>query len=105
VAIDFDNTICHNSGLPDFLPTESMEGAIEAIKYLVNKGLKIIIHTARPWSDYELVENFLNKHEIPFRRIVCGKLLARFYIDDRGVEYNGDWLEVLEKLDKKIGVQ
>lgn len=83
LAVDFDGTIASNSGYPDFIPDKPLEGVKEELQHLESQGYKIIIHTARPWADYHNIENFMLNHGLPFRRIVCGKLLAKYYIDDR----------------------
>jgi hypothetical protein len=50
---------------------------------LVEAGYKIVIHTARGYTDLENIERWLEFHQIPYRQVVCGKLLAAVYIDDR----------------------
>lgn len=55
-------------------------------------GWKIVIHTARAWTDYAAIEAWLNHHGIPFRAIICGKGLFGVMIDDRNVDINSpDW--------------
>lgn len=87
LAIDLDGTLAQGIWTPDNptskigLPRwENVEKALEADR----AGYKITIHTARGWTDYMNIERWLNHFEIPFRRIVCGKILAKLYIDDRG---------------------
>ncbi len=63
---------------------------VAKLKAAVALGWKIVIHTARPWSDYELIETWLTLHEIPFNKIVCGKLLCAAYIDDRAIHPSSD---------------
>jgi phosphoglycolate phosphatase-like HAD superfamily hydrolase len=83
VSVDFDQTIADNTGYPDFIPTKPLDGVKENLEKLEAGGYKIIIFTARPWADYANIEKFMEEHSLPFRRIVCGKLLAKYYIDDR----------------------
>ena len=52
-------------------------------------GYKIVIFTSRPWDDYSNIENWLNDNHIPFRSIVCGKPIVKYYIDDRNIEFKG----------------
>lgn len=94
LAVDFDETIAKNSGYPDFIPTEPLPHCKEALDFIVSKGYKIIIHTSRPWQDYDNIEKWLVEHEIPFRRIVCGKLMAKIYIDDRNFDTKIDWSDI-----------
>jgi hypothetical protein len=98
VLVDFDNTICNNSGYPDFVPTEPIKGAREALQEIIDKGLKVLVYTARAWSDYSLIEEWLIKNEMPFKTIICGKPLGRVIIDDRAIGFNGDWADVLTKI-------
>jgi len=100
LGIDFDQTLAHSSGYPDFIPSEPIEGAVEATQKLAREGWKIIIHTSRHWADYQNIENWLNFYQIPFRRIVCGKLMAKYYIDDRAIHFD-NWENVLNEIDEK----
>ena len=52
-----------------------------------------MVHTARPWSDYEAIQKALNAVGWGHLRIVCGKLLAMAYIDDRAINASEEsWL-------------
>lgn len=85
-AVDFDSTISKGTWsieTPNAVPGPPMN--IDKLQELVDAGKKIIIHTSRPWGDYELIESWLNHYEVPFDKIVCGKLLAHRYVDDRAV--------------------
>lgn len=98
ILVDFDKTICYND--EHFNPLEPIEGAKEALEELQAQGFKIIIYTARSWSEYQLVENWLINFDIPFRRIVCGKPLGRYIIDDKNIEFK-DWTQVKEAIWQK----
>ena len=98
LGVDFDDTIAHNSGYPDFIPQPPIEGAVEALRVLDKKGYKIVIYTARHWADYQNIEAYCRKYGIPARRIICGKPLFKWIIDDKNIEFHGDWQEVLTKL-------
>lgn len=86
-AVDFDGTLAQSKWTPE-QPTyeigDPVPGAYRKAVELHREGYKIIVHTARPWSEYEKIESWLQYHGFPYRRIVCGKLLANIYIDDRG---------------------
>lgn len=97
LGIDLDKTLAEGIW-PEAGIGEPMEGAKQAMDELHRLGLKAIIYTARPWSDYENIERWLNDHEMPFSRIVCGKALLLAMIDDRNIEFKGDWNEVVEKV-------
>lgn len=98
LGIDLDRTVANNSAYPEYKLLKPIKGAKKALKKLTKDGWKIVIHTSRPWNDYSLIENWLNKNKIPFKRIVCGKLFAKWLIDDRGIEFRGNWEEVVKKI-------
>lgn len=64
---------------------------VKWVKAQVLQGRKIIIHTSRSWADYEAIERWLKDYDIPYTLIVCGKLLAATYLDDRNT--GAPWLE------------
>jgi len=99
-GIDLDNTIAHSDSL-DFKLRKPIKGAKEALDKLTKDGWKIIIYTSRSWVEYDIIERWLNKNKIPFRRIVCGKLFAKYYIDDRAVSFRGSWNNVLKQIKNK----
>lgn len=84
-AIDLDGTLAE-----DIWPEDGIGHPIpEAVKYcnqVISDGGKIAIWTARPWVDYEAIERWLNDHGIPWHKIVCGKLLAKVYVDDKAIK-------------------
>jgi len=97
LGIDLDNTIAHTEP-PHYELQDPMPGARDALNELTKRGWKIIIHTSRPWDQYETIESWLDDQGIPFRRIVCGKLLAKYFVDDRNLEFSGNWDEVIKKI-------
>lgn len=88
LAVDLDGTLAEGIWTPEN-PTSAIGDPIRVnvakLKDAVKAGYKPVIHTSRPWTDYEAIEAWLNHHEIPFKGIVCGKLLAAAYIDDRAI--------------------
>lgn len=95
-AVDFDGTLAYGTWSienPTAVPGLPIQENVAKLRALEDAGRKIIIHTARPSSDYELIEAWLIHYGIPFDRIVTGKLLAARYIDDRAVPADAEsWL-------------
>jgi hypothetical protein len=92
VSVDFDNTLCVSEP-PTYSPGEPIVANIRQLEWIKRYGFKIVIYTARPWSEYETVESWLLFHGVPFDMIQCGKLLTVAHFDDRA--YNAsepDWL-------------
>ncbi len=96
-AVDFDGTLAEHVW-PDPGIGEPIQDNIDKLVELVQNGYKIIIHTSRGWEGYELIEAWLNHYSIPFDRIVCGKLLAKVYIDDRAIPADAESWMPMEKV-------
>lgn len=94
LAVDLDGTLAHTEA-PDYTLGDPIASNVEKLHKCVQKGYKVVIHTARHWEQYNVVEEWLNKHEIPYKAIVCGKLLAHRYIDDRAIPADAEWEEWL----------
>lgn len=95
-AIDLDGTLAEGIWTPDN-PTSKIGDPIwpnvRKARELEAAGYKNIIHTSRGWTDYENIEGWLNHYNVPYRRIVCGKLLAAVYVDDRNKDINAEsWI-------------
>lgn len=95
-AVDFDGTLAETAWTPENPGSQVGEpiwANIWKLYDLIDAGYKIVIHTARGWHDYETIESWLEHHEIPVDAIVCGKLLAKVYIDDRALhESAASWV-------------
>lgn len=96
LAVDLDGTLAASTWTPSN-PTSAIgqpiRGNIEKLRRAMAHGFKAVIHTSRPWTDYEAIEAWLTHYGVPFSRIVCGKLLAALYIDDRARNADSDdWM-------------
>jgi len=95
-AVDFDGTLAHGTWSienPTAVPGEPIWENVWKVLELFYAGRKIMIHTARPSTDYEMIEAWLKHYKVPFHQIITGKLLARTYIDDRAVHESAkSWL-------------
>lgn len=96
IGLDYDGTLARSVWSPENPGSATGEPIWENVqkaRKLAEAGYKLIVHTARPWSDYEALESWMNHYEVPFKAIVCGKLLVAAYIDDRGFNANAeDWV-------------
>lgn len=95
IGVDLDQTISEGIWSPNN-PTDEIGSPIpENIRKLRRAhedGYKIQIYTARPSYQYEIIERWLSRHEIPFKEIHTGKLLLRTLVDDRSTHPNAaDW--------------
>lgn len=88
LAVDLDGTLCNQTWTPEQSKSLVGDPITENIAKLfeaVAAGYTIDIHTARPWVDRDMIEAWLVAHQIPYRAIVCGKILAHRYVDDKAV--------------------
>jgi hypothetical protein len=103
--IDFDGTICPNSGYPS-------AACRRVIRRLKECNHTVVIYSCRSNPNCvddavgatQEMEDFLKLHEIPYDRIEHGKPFFNYIIDDRCVgtpldsNYDVDW----EQIEKKI---
>ena len=63
----------------------------------LEKGYKIYLHTGRHINNFDVTINWLKKNKIDYDHIVFGKPVAKYYIDDRGINFT-NW----ERCNKKM---
>ena len=98
LGVDLDKTIAITKESENFDLDKIIPGAKNTLKKLEADGWKIIIYTARHWAQYAQIEVWLIANDIPFRRIICGKPLCKYYIDDRAIGFRGDWDDVYNEI-------
>jgi len=97
VGVDFDRVLAE-SVWPDRGIGDPIEKNIRQIGFIAQAGFEPVIHTARPWSDYKPLEEWLEANRVPYHAIICGKLLCRAYVDDRAI--NSEDLYWVSKIPK-----
>lgn len=88
LAVDLDGTLAEplwTPGNPTSAIGDPIGVNVAKLREAVRAGYKAVIHTSRPWTDYEAIEAWLLRNDVPFRSIQAGKLLAASYVDDRAV--------------------
>lgn len=95
LMFDFDNTIHDaNKGWCDGLVYGSPTlNSRNGIKLLVEHGFECVILTAR--TDFEPIIQWLKDNEFPTLRVTNIKEPALAYIDDRGVRYQGNFMDIV----------
>jgi len=97
IAIDVDDTAIFSEGPPFYKNGKPLNGAVEAINALVEKGCTVDFHTARHASLYDLTHKQLVDAGFKFRALHMGKVLADIYIDDRAMRFE-NWETILEQI-------
>ena len=96
LVIDLDGVICEEKPTFERSLALPVPGAVSTLKALKNTyGYKIIIYTARSWSEYEMTKAWLCKEEVPHDLLVMGKPVGDYWIDDRAIKFTS-WKEVME---------
>jgi len=76
IAIDFDKTLWDED-------SQTVMNKNKVNKLYFNPTNFIVIYTARQWHRFHYVKDILDKNEIKYHAIVCEKLRADKYIDDK----------------------
>jgi len=107
VCIDIDGTISRYIEWVDAKTFgEVLPHCAETIHHLKADGWYVIIYTTR--ADKDEITKFLGKYNIPFDAInenpnqpenaIGGKPMADVYVDDRAIQFDGDWAGAYEKI-------
>lgn len=112
ICVDFDGTLFPWGPLDGDDPP--LDGAREFMYRLREAGYYIIIFSSRLSSTWHSemgwklqhawiaqskhIMQRLDNYDIPYDDITCEKVPARWYIDDRAIEFRGDWAEVEGKV-------
>jgi len=92
IMVDFDGVIHKYEGWKGTNLDGPLDGAKEFIEDLV-KEYEVIVHTTR---NYWKVRMWLRKYDFPSLHVTKKKIPASIYIDDRAVQFKGDFKQ-LEK--------
>ena len=96
IVIDIDGTICEEKPTFEKCLAKVKPGAEEFIKKLKLNNF-IILYTARSWSEYNMTKDWLDKHNIQYDLLMCGKPTYDVWIDDRAIQFT-DWDSIESKL-------
>lgn len=104
ICIDFDGVIhSYASGWDGKAtpPDEPVFGAAEAIVEL-RKKYKVIVYSARCHlpGGKEAIEAWMAKYGIVVDAVQENKPPAIIYLDDRGIQFRGDWMQALADIEQ-----
>lgn len=93
IAVDWDDT------LVDAKTQEWLPGAREALKALRRRGHKLLILSARASWDGGRDQIAAKLASVGIRDVaIHAKPTADLFIDDRAIEFHGDWSQVLRRI-------
>lgn len=87
LAVDFDKTLTDPES-DEWNPADEQQPnreVIKAVREAYISGTKVVIWTARQWSEAPKVAGWLTAHEVPYHGLRCGKGGADQYVDDKTV--------------------
>lgn len=87
IVIDIDGTICDE--MPVFEKSISLpkKGSVNFIKKLFNEKYFIILYTSRGWNEYNITKYWLDKYDIKYHILLCGKPIYDIWIDDKAINF------------------
>ena len=103
LCIDLDHTLCIAHG--DYAEAEPMSGAQEALRRLRGAGWIVVVYTGRHFNHWQTTVEWLADRGFVYDQLVFGKPPARFYIDDRGIPFTGDWEAVCGRVLKTASME
>ena len=98
IAVDFDGVIAEYDYWQGYgVFGAPIPGVIEALECLEAEGWEIAVCTAR--EEIDLIKEYLLGYGIPFAFVTNRKSPAWVYIDDRCIQFDGNWDDtLLEKI-------
>jgi hypothetical protein len=84
-VVDMDGVICEEGPTFERALAREIPGARARLEALRDAGYRIILHTARSWSELAVTEEWLYERGIFYNQLVMGKPVADILVDDRAV--------------------
>ena len=84
-VVDMDGVICEEGPTFERSLAREIPGARARLEALRDAGYRIILHTARSWSELAVTEEWLYERGIFYDQLVMGKPVADILVDDRAV--------------------
>lgn len=108
ISIDFDGVLHdYSAGWQGYVPTGApIAGSQAFVRACATEGLEIIVSTCRAYTQIgrEAVRAWLERYDFPaeFMHVTCEKPHADWYVDDRGIRFQGDFAAVWEQMKQPV---
>lgn len=94
VVVDVDGTIFEYKHYVKNKFGDPIKDAVETLNEIKENGYTITLHTARGEDEKEALEKHLKKYQINYDKLVMGKPIGKFYIDDRAIHFENNWSKI-----------
>ena len=113
-VFDVDDTICRHKNR-DYANAEPIVPVIDKIRELRENGCTIVLYTARGQvsckgdlalieeRNRDILETWLKRHDVPYDKLLFGKPLGDFYVDDKAVNLEDFLAKKQQKLTSGSG--
>jgi hypothetical protein len=96
IALDFDGVLHAYRGWNGGKLNGAVEGALEAVEELIERGFRIVVHSAR---DAAPIRRWLKEQGFPALEVTREKPPAMAYVDDLAVRFDGQWTgEMIDRI-------
>lgn len=98
IAVDFDGTLYNR------LEDDTYTQAAESLKWYRRWGYKVIVYSGRASNESNIawMKTWLKDHQIIFDEVTNIKPASVCWlIDDRGINFSDNWLEITEEIKKE----
>ncbi len=101
IAFDLDGCLTNEPKIhySEFSKCTPNINNINKLNTLYTNGFRIIIYTSRYIEDKDLTITWLSDNNIKYHEIIFNKLLADYYIDDKAININDTWSDIIMKGD------
>jgi len=87
VVFDLDGTLAETLWPKRLVIGDPIPEGVAMLKHYSNEGYGIVVYTSRPDHDKDHIWAWILKHKLPVDKLVTGKPIASWYIDDRGINF------------------
>jgi len=81
IIVDIDGTLCEDNSFPHYAKAIPKEGQIKFLQQ-IKEHYFIVLWSARYEADREITQTWLHSNNVPYDRLILGKMPYDFFIDE-----------------------